>query len=258
MDGLPRIETDGTFMGKRLGEELGRGGENVVYEWGSDEVLKVPNHENGVAKEISDYADSREFAEASVVGDEVLERCFGPYLLKETFIRGVLDDGREVNFRSQRRVVGETVQQLEKTRRMWEVRDLKNPEGKTVREQGFDILCGSCQVFKEVGVPVDISPSNVIFENGTNRLFIFDPGPMEAIKAYFSSVEQPSEVFRQQLMKYYFYAHANLMGRLRSLDEGNRATFQERVGMSVEKFDAELTRAKDNPLAYIREKENQK
>ena len=235
-----------------VGEELGRGGENIVYELGKDSVFKVPNLEDEKDAGVAEFMNSSIFNDRAREGQEGLRKYFGSYLSEEVFFRGVRDDGLEVNVRVQERLRGKTIQELEEEKKIDEVANYKNAEGKTVRQQGTDILMASSKMFLDLGVPVDVTGKNVMWVEATNELKLFDPGPLEAI--YYLAIESDnlSEQLRTRLKKYYNFGRENLVNRLRNLSEQDQIRFLGETGMDIDRFEQHMKEAAEDPVGYIR------
>ena len=154
--------------------------------------------------------------------------------------------------RVQERLRGKTIQELEEEKKIDEVANYKNAEGKTVRQQGTDILMASSKMFLDLGVPVDVTGKNVMWVEATNELKLFDPGPLEAI--YYLAIESDnlSEQLRTRLKKYYNFGRENLVNRLRNLSEQDQIRFLGETGMDIDRFEQHMKEAAEDPVGYIR------
>jgi hypothetical protein len=247
-------EPDLTFDFTRL--ELKRGYENIVYGpyAGLDgkKVYKETNWKDNV-KDLEDveakvFLDSEDFYNWSKLADNVYEKLFGKYYLKEIISRVTDKEGRSKNIRIQDYIDGRTLGEIGEQRKIQETYLLTNKEGRSVKDQHDDILIDAVQFFLKIGIPADISDSNIMLENDTNNLIFFDAGPMVQIYYLINSDKVVSKEFEERLKKYF-----DLMGNMTS-DRLSRCQdqLQERTGLSLEKYKKLLEIAKKDPISFIK------
>ncbi|MFC1755778.1 hypothetical protein ACFLZK_00080 [Patescibacteria group bacterium] len=170
------------------GEKIGSGYESIVRELGPDWVIKEinPYKPSGEKKSSGEINFSRSPERIKVINknQERLEEIFGKEHFARTYFVKVEDKGNKDEYvMVQKRIKGTVFS---------EVAGIEFTSNKQMvessREDFKNIIWGVKKATVELGVPMDIHAGNIMREEKTGRLVIFDSGvPSEEADLVFNS-----------------------------------------------------------------------